>query len=173
VLVVLWFVARPLLLGRGIDVFDVVWALFISSFMWAGASAAIRGGQVLEALGRVPLRQVLRPVVAVSPSQTIGSVHGEPGSTVVVLDERGVPYAVVAADDVRQVPSHLWATTPVSAVCRPQPAGWAVAADPAGDIVPVVVALQEARVPEAVVLHLGRPVGAVRAVDVNEVMDRN
>jgi Zn-dependent protease len=174
ILVVLWFLARPLALGRGLDLFDVAWTLFIASFLWTGASGAIRSGRVLARLGRIPLRGLLRPVAAVQADQTLDTVVPQgPDCDIVVLDAAGTPAALVDRAALAAVPTGLREQTPVSAVTTPQPAGWVVEADVDGDVVPVIVALQQAHAPVAVVVSGGRAVGTVRAVDVETRLGRN
>jgi Zn-dependent protease len=172
VLVVVWFVLRPLAAGRGLDLFDIAWTLFIAFFLWAGASGAIRGGRTLEALSRIRLADVMRPVATARPEQTMDqAAYGS--HALVLVDGSGSPVALVSGEDAVQVPAELWGRTPLSAVSRPQPRGWAVEADPSGDIVPVVMALQEAATSIAAVTHGGRVVGVVLTGDVNRAMERN
>lgn len=168
VAVALWFLVRPLVSGRSPDLFDVGWTVFIASFLWAGASGAIRSGRALEELGRIPLRDLLRPVATARADQPLTELPRAGGaSDLVVLDEAGVPTALVDPAALAQVPEHLLAQTPVSAVSSPQAEGWVVEADPGGDVLPVVVALQQAGVPVVAVVSGGRPAGTVRAGDLD------
>ena len=173
VLVFAWFLGRPLATGRTPDVFDLVWALFISSFLWAGASAAIRGGRALAAVNQVRLAQVLRPALCVRADEPLDQTlaRWSPGQAVVVLDDRGQPGALVDPDAVGHVPPGRYHETPTSAVSTPQPRGWAVEVDPQGDIVGLVAVLQTLGAPLVAVTHHGRCLGVVTAADVNRALE--
>ncbi|HEY7721781.1 MAG TPA: site-2 protease family protein [Pedococcus sp.] len=169
-----WFLGRPLLNGRSPDVFDLLWALFIASFMWAGASAAIRGGQALAAVNQVPLAQVLRPALPAGADERLDAVLARwtPGQAVVVFDGQGQPVALVDPEAVGHVPPARYAETGVGAVSSPQPRGWSVESDPGADIVPVVTAMQTVGAPLVAVTHQGRFLGVVSAADVNRALER-
>lgn len=169
ILVLLWFLGRPLLRGGGLNIVDVVWALFIASFLWAGATSAIRAGTALETLGGVRLAHVLQPAVGSDASTPLSSALAS-GSVPVVLDERGRPVALVSWQDAQMVPEAARGSTPVGSVCRAQPPGWVVEADPSGDIVPVVLALQELDSGVVAVTHAGHLLGLVTTTDVNAAL---
>lgn len=169
VLVILWFLGRPLLSGGGLDVVNVIWALFIASFLWAGATSAIRAGTALETLGGVRLAHVLRPAVG-APAETPLGRALSPGAVPVVLDERGRPVALVSWEDAQLVPEAARDFTTLGSVCRAQPPGWVVEADPSGDIVPVVLALQELATGVVAVTQDGRLLGLVTTADVNAAL---
>jgi Zn-dependent protease len=167
--VVLWFVVRPLAEGQGVSLTDVVWMLFIASFLWAGASAAIRSGRTLALVDRVRLDRVLRAAVGTTPAETLGGALArvQPGQWLVTVDAAGRPQGLVEPGAVASVPPALHAATLVSAVDTPQPPGWVVEADPRGDIVPVIVAMQSLETGVVAVTSHGRLVGVVTAQDVN------
>jgi len=173
VLVIAWVLARPLATGRQLDLFDVVWALFIASFMWAGASAAIRGGQVLAAVKQVSVAEVLSPALGVAHDERLDNALARwvPGQPIVVLDPTGRPSAVVEPEAVGHVPHGRYAETGMSAVSRPQPHGWAVEAAPGDDIVAVITAMQSLGTPLVAVTHQGRFLGVVTAADVNRAVE--
>jgi Zn-dependent protease len=173
-LVFAWVLLRPLTTGRSPDLLDLVWALFICSFMWAGASAAIRGGRALGAVSRVALVEVLRPAVVAGAAERLDGVLARwvPGQPVVVLDGQGVPVALVDPRAVGHVPPGRYAETGLAAVSTPQPRGWAVEADPSQDVTAVVTAMQTVAAPLVAVTHHGRLVGVVSADDVNRALER-
>ena len=65
VVVVLWVVGRPLLLGQPPALFTIIWCGLIGAFLWMGATSAIRAGQSRRVIERVPLSRVLRPAMVV------------------------------------------------------------------------------------------------------------
>ena len=171
VLVVLWFVARPVAQGDPIG-YSVIWMLLIATVLWTGASGAIARGRVLGRLERVRLAEVLRPAV-LSPVTASVAEAVATGHEIVVADGQGRPAAYVAADHLRTVPDELRATTPITAVAGSQNPAWVVEADPAGDIVPVIAALQRHHITVFAVVHQGRLAGVVHASDVNDALARN
>jgi hypothetical protein len=173
-LVILYVLGRPLAMGRQLDLFDIGWAMFIALFMWAGASSAIRGGQVLAAVQQVSVAEVLKRAIGASEWERLDTVleRWAPGEVVVVLDRSGRPTGVVEPEAVGRVPHGRHAETDLSAVSRPQPPGWAVEAAPSDDIVPVITAMQTLSTPLVAVTHQGRFLGIVTADDVNRAVDR-
>jgi Zn-dependent protease len=173
-LVILYVLGRPLAMGRQLDLFDIGWAMFIALFMWAGASSAIRGGQVLAAVQQVSVAEVLKRALGASEWERLDTVldRWAPGEVVVVLDRSGRPTAVVEPVGVGLVPPARHAETDMSAVSRPQPPGWAVEAAPGDDIVPVITAMQTLGTPLVAVTHQGRFLGIVTAEDVNRAVER-
>jgi Zn-dependent protease len=173
-LVILYVLGRPLAMGRQLDLFDIGWAMFIALFMWAGASSAIRGGQVLAAVQQVSVAEVLKRALGASEWERLDTVldRWAPGEVVVVLDRSGRPTAVVEPEAVGRVPHGRHAETDLSAVSRPQPLGWAVEAAPGDDIVPVITAMQTLGTPLVAVTHQGRFLGIVTAEDVNRAVER-
>lgn len=171
VLVVLWFVVRPLVQGQGLD-YSVLWMLLIASVLWTGASSSIARGHALGRLGRVRLAEVLRPAV-VAPAHATVDQAAAAGREIVVADAQGRLTAYVAPDHLRSVPpEHRW-RTPVTSVASHQAPGWVVEADPQGDIVPVIAALQQHHITLFAVVHQGRLAGVVHASDVNDALARN
>lgn len=172
-LVIAWVLGRPLAQGRQLDLVDVAWAFFIATFMWAGASAAIRGGQVLAAVKQVSVAEVLSPALGVAHDERLDNALARwvPGQSIVVLDAAGRPSAVVEPEAVGHVPHGRYAETGMSAVSRPQPSGWSVEAGPDDDIVPVITAMQAIETGLVAVTHQGRFLGVVTAADVNRAVE--
>ena len=75
----------------------------------------------------------------------------------------GVAYLVAALMNLR--------LTPVSAVASQQHPGWVIEADPAGDVMPAVAALQEFQITVGAVVHQGRVVGVVHAADIGRALN--
>src|SRR5690242_7268034 len=74
VLVILWLVGRPFLLGLQPSIWTIVWCGLIGAFLWVGASNAIRTGQSRRTIERVPLARVLRPAVVAGVADSVASV---------------------------------------------------------------------------------------------------
>jgi hypothetical protein len=171
-LVIGWFIVRPLARGDQVTLVDLAWAFFIASFLWAGATSAIRHGRAMQVIGSVRIADVLRPAVAMPPSATVADALAQPFPPV-VLDERGIPAGVLAPADVDRVPVPDRAQATVGSVYRAQPDGWVVEADPSGSILPIIAALQRLDVGVVAVTHLGRLAGVVTAADVNAAVEHH
>jgi Zn-dependent protease len=172
VLVVWWFIIRPLAKGGPVTLADVGWCFFIASFLWAGATGAIRQGRAMEIIGSVRIADVLRPALAMPRTATVAEALSQPLAPV-VLDDHGVPAGVLAPADVDQVPVGQRSQATVGSVYRAQPDGWVIDADPASSILPVIVALQRLDVGVVAVTHEGRLAGVVTAADVNAAVEQH
>ncbi len=170
VAVVLYFFVRPLAMGQGIG-FSQIWVLFIASILWAGATESIRRGRALSTIGRVRLHAVMRPALAVPDTASVAQLPATPGGELVVVDARGRPTAYVDSAHLASVPPDARPHTPVSAVASHQHQGWVIEADPAGDIMPAVAALQEFGIAVGAVVHHGRVVGVVHAADIGRALN--
>jgi Zn-dependent protease len=132
---VLWFVGRPLLEGQTPTPVALVWTAMIGFFLWRGASAAIRSGQIHDATGG-PATEVLDPVVLVPGETSLGELDRglaprADGSvpSVVAADPAGWPLGMLDAASAARVPVDVRDRTPLSSVVLAQPASWVVALD--------------------------------------------
>lgn len=115
VVVVLWFLVRPVLLGRA-DLFQAGLALVMAWILWQGATAAVQRAPLERLLERVRPEDLIEPVVVVPLTTTLSQAHQLARRTV-CLDERGRPTLVVpprAPDDPHTVA--LDPGTPLSSV---------------------------------------------------------
>jgi Zn-dependent protease len=171
VLVVLVFFVRPLLERQTIG-FGQVWSVLIATILWGGATESIRRGRVLDSISRVRLADVLRPAVPVPATATVEEAGQADGRELVVLDARGRPAAYVVAEDLGAVPPAARARTPVTAVASTQHDGWVIEADPSGDVLPALAALQQFGLAVGAVVHHGRLQGVVHVADVVAAISR-
>jgi Zn-dependent protease len=157
VLVVLWFLGRPLLSGQSPDLFNLVWALFIGGFLWVGATNAIRTGQGIRLLAGIRIDSVWRRAASLpahaSAEQALALRSVGPGGTAVVVEDDG-RHAIGLLDDeaLQAIPPELRGGVAVTSVMHRQPAGWVVEAPAEQSIASVVIAMQ----------HLGIGAVAVR-----------
>ena len=151
VVVVLWLVGRPLLLGQPPSLITIVWCGLIGAFLWMGATNAIRAGQSRRVIERVPLARVLRPALVVGVADSVASVlarvdgaasggryqDGRPvpsgpglvAPVVVAVGRAGEVLGIVELDAARGVDSARQGQVPVEAVVGRQPDGWVVVVD--------------------------------------------
>ncbi len=148
VLVVLWFTGRPLLDGQTPDLFTVVFALFIGSFLWMGATNAIRTGHAGRLLagiriGSVWRRAVSLPARASAAQALVLRTDGQVGTAVVIEDDGGRAVGLLDDEALHAIPQESLGGVSVTAAMRLQPDGWVVDATPDQSIAPVVAAMQQ------------------------------
>lgn len=169
--VVVWFLGRPLLSGDRPGIYDVIWALVIGGFLWAGATQAIRGGRARLLLSSIPVGTVWQPASTIPVHSTVADLgwlvqSGRAGVLVVVVAPDGTPLGTVDPDALRSIPPERQGLTPVTAVLRSRPPGWVVDAGPQDDITGVVRVMQDLGVREVPVRdHRGVIDKAVRVED--------
>jgi Zn-dependent protease len=181
ILVMLWFLGPPLLNGQPPDLFSVVWGLLIGSFLWVGATNAIRAGHGSRLVNGIRIESVWRraatlPVHA-SAAQALAlrssGPDGEGGTIVVVEDEGRNPIGLLDDEALLAIPEQSLGSVTVTSVMRRQPAGWVVQAAPDQSIAAVVGTMQDLGI-GAVPVRLGdgQIVGIVLAVDLEAALSR-
>ena len=181
VLVVLWFVGVPLLNGQPPDLFGIVWGLFIGSFLWVGATNAIRAGRGSRLLAGIRIDSVWRRADSLptraSAAQALAlrvSGAGGPGSTAVVIqDDAGRAVGLLDDDALQAIPEQSRDSVAVTAVMRQQPDGWVVEASADQSIAAVVAVMQHLGIGAVPVRGPdGQIAGIVLAADLNEALSR-
>ena len=147
VLVVLAFVGLPLLNGQSPDLFNLAWAFFIGSFLWVGATNAIRQGRGGRLLAGIPIGSVWRRAGSLpahaSAAQGLALRASGPGGTVVVVeDNAGNAIGLLDDEALRAIPEQSLGGVAVTSVMRQQPSGWVVESTPDQSIAAVVMAMQ-------------------------------
>ena len=178
VLVVLWFVGWPLLNAQPPDLFNVLLGVFIGSFLWVGATNAIRGGRGSRLLAGIRIDSVWRPAAVLparaSAAQALALRGGGPGGTAVVVEDDG-RRAIGLVDDeaLGAIPEQSLGGVSVTAVMRLQPDGWVVEATPDQSIAAVVVAMQHLGIGAVPVRGRdGRITGIVLSSDLEAALSR-
>ncbi len=191
VAVVLWLVGRPLLQGEQPSLFTIVWCGLIGAFLWAGATNAIRSGRSRQVVERVPLAQVLRPVLVVSTTDSVEEVlsrlppvdpvrldadDGPRSAAVVAVEPGGQPAGLVDVATLLGLEPTRRRDVPVAAVVARQPEGWVVVvAEPGADVsgvISAIVARQQLGGADSLQLVLvvttaGQVLGTVSVSDLN------
>ena len=165
---VLWFVGKPLLDGEQPTVFGLVVTGMIAVFLWRGANASIRSGEIHDATSG-PALEVLEPLVVVPGETTLTQVeHGlatgawslgdavpaanQAGAWVVAADPNGWPLGVVDDTAAQAVPVDARARTPISAVTVAQPPSWIVALPASAVLTDLIRVMSERELSLAVVV---------------------
>ena len=147
VLVVLAFVGQPLMNGQPPDLFNLVWAFFIGSFLWVGATNAIRSGRGGRLLAGIRIDSVWRRAASLSARESAAQAlvlrtSGPGGTAVIVEDDGRNPIGLLDDEALRAIPEQSRASVSVTSVMLQQPDGWVVDATPDQSIVTVVSAMQ-------------------------------
>jgi len=163
-----WVVVLPVVNGEPLTVTRLLWAVLIGSFLWMGASDAIRVGRARRVFERTTVGSVCRPVAAVGVGTSVDLVPPVPeGTELVAVDTDGQPVGVLDQEALSRVPEPFRRGTLVGAVVQHQPAGWVVTARPEDPVTNLVVTMQTLRTPVLVVRAPdGALLGLVRARDV-------
>jgi Zn-dependent protease len=178
VLVVLWVVGQPLLNGQPPDLFSIVVGLFIGSFLWVGASNAIRAGRGSRLLAGIRIDSVWRPAASlpdhVSAAQAKALRDSGPGGVAVVVEDSWRK-AVGLLDDeaLDAISEQSLGRVAVTSVMRGQPDGWVVEATPDQSIAVVLIAMQGLGIGAVAVRGPdGRVNGIVLAGDLEAALSR-
>lgn len=164
--IAVWALA-PALTGR-LDMTQVLWAALIAAFIWTGASQAISGAGVEEALDRLSIAGLAMPVVLLPAGAPVSAADAAPpGHGVVLLDASGQPVGYLDGAASAAVPVHLRGGTPLSAAASPLPPEARVPVGLGGRDAVEAVRRAAARSPVmAVIAPDGAVVGLLRATDV-------
>jgi Zn-dependent protease len=178
VLVVLAFVGLPLLNGNTPDLFGILWTFLIGSFLWVGATNAIRSGRAGRLLSGIRIDSVWRPATTVpahaSAAQVLTLRSSGPGWTAVVVeDDERKPIGLLDDETLSAIPDHARDGVAVTSVMRRQPDGWVVDAMPEESIAKVVMTMQSIGVGAVPVRGPdGRIAGIVLADDLQAALSR-
>jgi Zn-dependent protease len=170
VLVVLWFLGRPLLRGESLGL-NGLWVLVIGSILWSGATESIRRGRALSTIGRISIADVMERAVYLAPDTPLATAIGQPHA-VVTSDSRGILCLVLvkAADGI---PAGIDPAAPLSSAVTRIPDENVVEAGQDAQVMPVLAAMQTTSFPMVVLTQHGRPYGIAHSRLVNQALSRN
>jgi Zn-dependent protease len=169
VLVVLWFLGRPLLDGEGLGL-SSVWVLVVGSMLWSGATESIRRGSALTQLDRLTVGDVMEEALYLPPDTPLGiALAGT--HAVVTTDERGIPCLVLATGGT--LTEAMDAHAPLSSAVMRIPEQNIVEVAPESGLGPVLAAMGASSHGVVVLTRQGRPYGVAHARLVNEAAARN
>ena len=197
---VVWFLGLPLVRGEQPSTVSFIWAGMIAFFLWRGASAAIRSGQIHDATAG-PAGAVLEPVILVTGATTladldvllarqgVGGVAAEPESSggpgtagldggyggpgwVAATDATGWPLGLLDPAAVASVATSDRSSARVAGVVLAQPADWVVALPREAVLTDLVQEMSERALSVAVVVDEQdrRVLGLATAARINDVV---
>lgn len=161
-----WVIGRPLLAGGVPSVSTVLWSVLIASFLWAGASNAVRVGRARRSFEVGRVGGVCRPVGLVDEGASLDSVPWAEQALWMVTGRDGVPTGMVDPAALSRVDRTRAGDTRVGSVTTRQPPGWVVTASAQDPLTEVVQAMQTHQAPLIAVRGPGGDVlGVVSAHD--------
>jgi Zn-dependent protease len=168
----------PLLQGRGLRLFTVVWAALIGAMLWSAAGQAIAGARIRSRAERVRLPAMMTPAVAVPAGTSLASLAGSLAGraekagggvpAVVLIDDDGSVLGVLDPAAAQAVPPGRLHEVQVEQVSRRHHPSAVLDVRLTGDA--LITALQQARAGDAVVLDEGRVVGVLPVDEVIAVL---
>ncbi|EYR64624.1 peptidase M50 [Actinotalea ferrariae CF5-4] len=188
--VLAWMLLRPLLQGVQVSLLSVVWAALVGAFLWSGADQAVRAARSERTVEALVVARLMRPAVGVPARGTVldldtalaladpgratagGPGQDGPPTHAFLQGLDGAVVGVVDATAVAAVPPALRATTPLSAVATPIPAGAVVPLALSGRRAVEVVAAVARLSPVLAVVDGSRPVGVLHPADVARALRR-
>ncbi len=155
----------PLLQGRPLRLFTVVWAALIGAMLWSAAGQALKGAQIRSRAERLDLAVLVRPAVPVASGSTLAVLadamraHRGTAVAMVVVDAGGAVRGVLDPQAVQAVPAERHGEVLVDQVARRQDPGAVLDVHLAGDA--LIDAVQRIDAGDAVVVDGGKVIGVV------------
>jgi len=166
-----WPLAQNLLLDVPPTLVDYLLAFVIASFLWGGASAAIKSAKLRRRLPGLRARTLARRTLAVPHdlplAEAVRRAHEQQAGSIVALSSDGRPSGIVNEAALVATPEDRRPWLPVSAVTRTMEAGLSFPADLSGES--LIRAMQ--RTPATEYL-LTEPDGSLYGVLTSDDVDR-
>nr|WP_156004683.1 site-2 protease family protein [Streptomonospora sp. PA3] len=161
--------------GEAPNLFGLLWALLLGSFIWMGAGSALRAARLRERVPTLRARALGRSVAVVGADTPVAEAQRrmrEAGArALVVADAAGTPTSIVNESAVAAVPDSRLPWVPVSSVSRAITRGSVIRADLEGE--ELLEALRAHPAPEYLLVEAdGGVYGVLRTSDVQEAFTR-
>lgn len=165
-------VGLALMTGQAPDLTTLIWSLLLSSFIWFGATQALRGARVRARIPQVNARALARRAIAVTGDTPLAealrrAAEAQAGAMVVV-DHEGHPTGIVNEVAVEATPEvrRPWVTA--GSLARSLEPSLVLAADLEGE--PLIDAMRESPAGEYLLVERGGEIfGVLATSDVNRV----
>lgn len=149
--------------GGGVDLYTIMWAAFIASFIWIGATQSLTVARLRDRIPRLQIRALTRRAVPVAADLPLSEALRRAASTgaraVVVVDHDGKPTAIVHEAAVTATPLERHPWIQVGALSRALRPGMTLTTDLTGEN--LLAALRAVPAPEYLVTE---PEGAIYGV---------
>ena len=125
VLLAVVMLGLPFLRDQRPTILTALWVVLLGSYLWSSSSQAIHVVHARRRAAGIDLRALAEPAVAMRAATAVTALDDLAlgARRVVLLDDAGQVSGLVEPSSAVQVPPHLRATTPLSAVARTLPAG--------------------------------------------------
>lgn len=153
----------------GADLYTIMWAAFIASFIWIGASQSLTVAKLRDRVPRLQTRALTRRAIPVSAdlplSEALRRAAVAGARAVVVVDHDGRPTAIVNEASVTATPPERHPWIQVGSLARSLRPGMTLTTDLGGER--LLAALRAAPAPEYLVTEPGGSIyGVLAAADV-------
>ena len=153
----------------GADLYTIMWAAFIASFIWIGASQSLTVARLRDRIPRLQARALTRRAIPVAGdlplSEALRRAAAAGARAVVVVDHDGRPTAIVHEASVTATPPERHPWIQVGALARALRPGMTLTTDLGGER--LLAALRAAPAPEYLVTEPGGSIyGVLAAADV-------
>jgi Zn-dependent protease/CBS domain-containing protein len=155
----------------GSSLLTLLWSALVASFIWVGATHALRAERVRERIPLLDARRMARRAVLVTAdvplAEAVRRAQAEAAGALVVVDHEGRPTALVNEHAVRAVPEHRRPWMAIGDVSRGLDAELTLPADLSGAA--LVDALRRTPASEYLLVESdGRVFGVLAAADVDQ-----
>ncbi|HZU58291.1 MAG TPA: site-2 protease family protein [Actinocrinis sp.] len=155
--------------GAGADLYTIMWAAFIASFIWIGASQSLTVAKLRDRIPRLQVRSLTRraiPVTADLPlAEALRRAAAAGARAVVIVDHDGRPTGIVHEASVTATPPERHPWVQVGALSRALRPGMTLTTDLSGER--LLTALRAVPAPEYLVTEPGGSIfGVLAAADV-------
>jgi Zn-dependent protease/CBS domain-containing protein len=150
--------------------FSIIWAALVASFIWVGASAAIRAEKVRERIPRLQARRLARRATQVTAglplAEAIRRANEEGAGAIVVVDHEGRPTGLVNEKAVLATPAPRRPWIEVGDVSRSLEPDLMLSADLSGE--DLIMALRRTPASEYLLIEpTGQMYGVLSVTDVD------
>jgi len=161
-----------LITGQGQELTFLLWSVLLASFIWMGASQALRAARVRARIPQVRARELARPAIAVTAETPLAEAlrrAEEAGArAIVIADHEGRPVAIVNEAAVAATPEHRRPWISAGAVARSLEPALVLAADLEGE--PLIDAMRRTPSGEYLLVERsGEVYGVLVTADVNKM----
>ena len=179
-LVAVTVLAYPLVLGWLLDwslnLLDYVLAAVLASFLWAAASQSLKQAQAMQRLPTLQARPLARRTLGVPAgiplAEAVRRAQEAQAGALLVVDERGLPSAVVSEDALLATPEDRRPWLATGAIARTLEPGMTLPADLSGE--QLVRAMQQQPATEYLLVERdGSVLGVLVAADVSNAFARS
>ncbi|MEO3784294.1 M50 family metallopeptidase [Actinocorallia sp. B10E7] len=159
--------------STGVEWISLIWAAFLSAFMWIAATQSIRNERIRDRIPLLQARRLGRRAVAVTAAtplaQALESARAAQAGAMVVVDHDGRPTGLVSERAVKAVPEHRRPWVSAGEVSRTLSGATTLPADLSGT--DLIVAIRDSGATEHLLVEPGGEIyGVLSTRDLDRVL---